>query len=247
MSGVRSLADLGDRSEPGGGARTDFPDFEAHSGPMQREIGEIWSALPAGAVDQPQVRQAPRPAGLILAGGRGRRVGGRDKGLMPYHGRPLVAWMLERLAPQVDEICISANRNLDAYHRYGHPVLPDSLPEYPGPLAGLREGLAAVAADWLLAVPCDVPHLPLDCAQRLLAAATAQERCAAYPRAGGADHYAVLLLHKRCAGALEAYLRAGGRSVRGLLDVVGAAAVEFEAAEGFANLNTLQDFEAPPP
>ncbi len=188
-----------------------------------------------------------RPAGLILAGGRGRRVGGQDKGLMPYRGRPLVEWVLERLAPQVEEICISANRNLDAYRRYGCPVLPDTLPEYPGPLAGLREGLAAVAADWLLAVPCDVPHLPLDCAQRLLAAAMAQQRCAAYPRAGGADHYAVLLLHKRCAGALEAYLRDGGCSVHGFLGTVGAAAVEFEAAENFANLNTIGDFKAPSP
>ncbi len=190
---------------------------------------------------------AGKPAGLILAGGRGRRVGGQDKGLMPYRGRPLVEWVLERLAPQVDEICISANRNLDAYRRYGYPVLPDTLPEYPGPLAGLREGLAAVAAEWVLAVPCDVPNLPLDCAQRLLLAAGARGCCAAYPRAGGADHYAVLLLHKRCAGALGAYLRDGGRSMHGFLDGVGAIAVEFGAAEAFANLNTPQDFEAPAP
>lgn len=192
----------------------------------------------------PESLSMNRPAGLILAGGRGRRVGGRDKGLMPYRGRSLVEWVLERLAPQVEEICISANRNLDAYRRYGYPVLPDALPEYPGPLAGLREGLAAVAADWLLAVPCDVPHLPLDCGQRLLLAAGAQGYCAAYPRAGGADHYAVLLLNKRCAGALETYLRHGGRSVHGFLGNVGAAAVEFGAAEDFANLNTPRDFTA---
>lgn len=189
---------------------------------------------------------AVKPAGLILAGGRGRRVGGQDKGLMPYRGRPLVERVLERLAPQVEEICISANRNLDTYRRYGYPVLPDTLPEYPGPLAGLREGLAAVAAEWLLAVPCDVPHLPLDCARHLLLATGAQGCCAAYPRAG-ADHYAVLLLHQRCADALEAYLRDGGRSVHGFLGVVGAAAVEFGAAEDFANLNAIEDFEAPSP
>ena len=190
---------------------------------------------------------AAKPAGLVLAGGRGRRVGGRDKGLLLYRGRPLVEWVLERLAPQVGEIFISANRNLETYARYGYPVLADTLPEHPGPLAGLREGLKAASANWLLAVPCDVPRLPLDCANRLLLAAVGEGCCAAYPRAGGADHYAVLLLHKRCASALEAYLRDGGRSVHGFLDGVGAVAVEFGAAEAFANLNTPQDFEAPPP
>lgn len=189
----------------------------------------------------------PKPTGLILAGGRGRRVGGRDKGLLPYRGRALVEWVLERLTPQAGEIFISANRNLDAYTRYGYPVLVDSLPEYPGPLAGIREGLKAATRDWLLAVPCDMPRLPLDCVERLLQAAVARGAQAAYPRVGGTDHYAVLLAHKSCAGALDGYLQSGGRSVHGFLTAVGALAVQFGAAEDFINLNAPADFAVPSP
>ncbi len=183
--------------------------------------------------------------GLILAGGRGRRLGGQDKGLVPYRGRPLVEWVLARLAPQVDGIFISANRNLEVYARYGHPVLPDTLADYAGPLAGVREGLGAAPAEWLLSAPCDVPQLPADCAARLLQAAVDQGRTAAYARAGEVDHYAVLLLHKTCAAALDAYLQSGGRSLRGFLAAEMAVAVRFDAAQAFANLNTPEDLAAP--
>ncbi|MDP2253153.1 MAG: NTP transferase domain-containing protein, partial [Thiobacillus sp.] len=73
-----------------------------------------------------------RVAAVILAGGQGRRMGGADKGLIDYRGRPLVEWALAALAPQVGEILISANRNLDLYAAYGHRVLPDTMPDFPG-------------------------------------------------------------------------------------------------------------------
>lgn len=100
---------------------------------------------------------AERVAAVILAGGQGRRMGGADKGLLDYRGRPLVEWVLDALAPQVAEILISANRNLDRYARYGRRVLPDALPDFPGPLAGVLAALDAVDTEWLLAVPCDTP------------------------------------------------------------------------------------------
>ena len=184
--------------------------------------------------------------GLILAGGRGSRLGGLDKGLLPYRGRPLVEWALAGLKPQVGAILVSANRNLTAYAHYGHPVLPDALAGYPGPLAGIREGLKAAPTPWLLAVPCDVPQLPPDCAARLLQAALAQHAQAAYARAAGESHYAVLLMQRSLTAALEAYLQSGGRSVHGFLARQGALAVDFDDPQAFANLNTTQDLGLPP-
>ena len=184
--------------------------------------------------------------GLILAGGRGSRLGGQDKGLLPYRGRPLVEWVLAGLKPQVGAILISANRNPAAYARYGHPVLSDTLPDYPGPLAGIREGLKATSTPWLLAVPCDMPHLPADCAARLMQAALAQHAQVAYARAAGESHYAVLLMQRSLTAALEAYLQSGGRSVHGFLARQGALAVDFDDPQAFANLNTTQDLGLPP-
>ena len=184
--------------------------------------------------------------GLILAGGRGSRLGGQDKGLLSFRGRPLVEWVLAGLKPQVGTILISANRNLAAYARYGYPVLPDALADYPGPLAGIREGLQAASTSWLLAVPCDVPHLPPDCAARLLQAASAQHAQAAYARAAGESHDAVLLMQRSLTAALEAYLQSGGRSVHGFLARQGALAVDFDDPQAFANLNTPQDLGMPP-
>ena len=113
--------------------------------------------------------------GLILAGGRGSRMGGVDKGLQNHLGLPMAMHALMRLAPQVGEIMINANRNLGAYESMGVPVWPDSLPDYAGPLAGFLTGLERCETQWLLTVPCDTPLFPLDLAQRLAAAADAHD------------------------------------------------------------------------
>ena len=97
----------------------------------------------------------PSISGLVLAGGQGRRMGGVDKGLELLNGRPLVAWVLERLAPQVDEILISANQNLEHYRSFGHPVLPDEVGGFAGPLAGLERALASARHDLVVTSPCD--------------------------------------------------------------------------------------------
>jgi cyclic pyranopterin phosphate synthase len=110
---------------------------------------------------------------VILAGGEGRRMGGRDKGLLELSGRPLVEWSLEALSRQtrsVDHVLISANRHLPDYARFGFPVLRDVYPGHPGPLAGIHSALLASPAKYLLIVPCDVPFLPADLVEKLLAA-----------------------------------------------------------------------------
>ena len=183
---------------------------------------------------------AERVAAVILAGGQGSRMGGADKGLIPYQGRPLVEWVLAALGPQVDELVISANRNLEVYRTYGHRVLPDSLPDFPGPLAGVLTAMQSVAADWLLVAPCDTPHLPLDLAPRLLAAA----RGARVPLAVAADsaraHHSCFIVHTAQRDELAAFLARGERAVRHWQAEMPSTTVQLDAA-CFANFNRPQD------
>ena len=105
--------------------------------------------------------------GLILAGGRGSRMGGVDKGLQNFHGIPLAQHALRRLAPQVGHLMLNANRNLDAYRAMGAPVWGDEVPDFPGPLAGMLAGLRHCETPYLVTAPCDTPYFPDDLTARL--------------------------------------------------------------------------------
>src|SRR5665213_1132642 len=105
--------------------------------------------------------------GLVLAGGRGSRMGGVDKGLQEYHGMALAQHALNRLAPQVGRAMINANRNLDVYRSMGVPVWADESADYPGPLAGMLAGLAHCETPYLATVPCDTPDFPTDLVRKL--------------------------------------------------------------------------------
>ena len=113
--------------------------------------------------------------GLILAGGRGSRMGGVDKGLQNFNGMPLALHTLMRLAPQVGEVMVNANRNLSAYESFGVPVWPDGLADHAGPLAGFLTGLERCETPYLVSVPCDTPLFPLDLVDRLALALDAQQ------------------------------------------------------------------------
>lgn len=179
-------------------------------------------------------------AAVILAGGQGRRMGGADKGLIDYQGRPLVAWALAALAPQVGEILISANRNLETYAAYGHRVLPDTMPDFPGPLAGVLAALDAVTADWLLVAPCDTPHLPADLAARLLDAALRESVPLAVASDDERVHYGCFLVRTVQRGKLAAFLARGERAVHRWQAGLPSTAVRFDAAS-FVNFNQPQD------
>jgi len=182
-----------------------------------------------------------RVAAVMLAGGQGSRMGGAGKGLIDYQGRPLIEWGLAVLAPQVGEIVISANRNLERYAAYGYRVLPDTLPGFPGPLAGVFAALDAVTTEWLLVVPCDTPHLPADLALRLLGAAQLE----GVPLAMAADdariHHSCFLVHTGQRDHLADFLARGERAVRRWQAQLSSATVRFDAA-AFANLNRPDDF-----
>ena len=142
--------------------------------------------------------------GVVLAGGRGRRMGGVDKGLMPLAGRPAVAHVLDRLAPQVDRLLINANRNRAAYAAYGHPVIADRTGDFAGPLAGMAAALAVAETELVLTVPCDTPWLPADLAARLHAARARDAAAIATVADGATTHPVFALLPRGLGPSLEA-------------------------------------------
>lgn len=182
--------------------------------------------------------------GLILAGGAGRRMGGADKGLLDWQGRPLVAHAIERLAPQVGRLIISANRNRDAYAGFGYPVIDDELQGFQGPLAGLAAGLAACTTEWLACVPCDCPRLPLDLVAQLLVAAEEADAALAVATTDEGLQPTFQLCRRDLLPALEAYLAHGERRVSAWCRRQGAAEAFFEDAVAFRNLNAPADLLA---
>lgn len=183
---------------------------------------------------------AERVAAVILAGGQGSRMGGADKGLVEYRGRPLIEWALDVLRPQVDELVISANRNLDTYAAYGQRVLSDTLPDYPGPLAGILTAMLSVAADWLVVVPCDTPHLPADLVARLLQAAQQAKVSLAIAADDTHTHHTCFIVRTGQRDALAAFLARGERAVRRWQEALPSILVQFDAA-AFVNLNRPED------
>jgi molybdenum cofactor guanylyltransferase len=186
--------------------------------------------------------------GLILAGGRGQRMGGVDKGLQTWHGLPLVDHALARLAPQVREVMISANRNAALYAARTAHVLADASDDFPGPLAGILAGLRAARTPWLAVVPCDSPQLPPDLVARL-AQGIAAARGAVVQRDHGAAGLRLepvcCLLSTALADDLARYLAEGGRKVEGWVSRH-AAPVRFDGpddAAAFANVNTPADLQ----
>jgi len=185
--------------------------------------------------------------GLVLAGGMGRRMGGADKGLLLLHGRTLAALTLERLAPQVGSVLISANRNQETYAALGAPVLPDLLPDYPGPLAGLHAALSCIETPWLATCPCDSPYLPPDLVARLAEAALASGAPLAVARTEGQNQPAFMLCRRELLPTLTAYLLAGNRKFSAWQEAQGAVAADFEdCPDAFTNFNTPEDLQQAP-
>ena len=183
--------------------------------------------------------------GLVLAGGRGSRMGGVDKGLQPHLGMPLAMHALLRLSPQVGEIMINANRNLAAYESMGVPVWPDTLSDYPGPLAGFLTGLERCATPYLATVPCDSPLFPEDFVARLadrLDAEDAEIAIAATNEDGELRLQPVFCLMR--ASVMESLVRftgGGRRKIDAWTATLRHVAVEFDDARAFVNANTVAE------
>lgn len=182
---------------------------------------------------------------LILAGGQGSRMGGTDKGLIEFAGRPLIEHVLTRIAGGVDAVLISANRNLDAYRRYGLAVIADATADFPGPLAGIARGLEQCATEWLWVVPCDAPQVDVRLLDRLAEACRERDALAAVPLENGQMHPTFALLHRNVLAALKDYLAEGRRAAHAWLMTLPATEVECgDHPEWFVNLNTPEELTA---
>ena len=196
--------------------------------------------------------------GLVLAGGRGSRMGGADKGLQNHRGLPLALHALLRLQPQVGATMLNANRNLGAYEAMGVPVWPDDHADFAGPLAGMLVGLAHCETPWLVTVPCDTPNFPADLVERLAAAAQAEgadiAMAATREPAQGADGDAVArgqpavqvqpvfcLLKASLLESLGDFLARGQRKIDSWTAQHRSATVVFDDSAAFFNANTLEE------
>lgn len=178
---------------------------------------------------------------IVLAGGAGRRMGGEDKGLLLLKQKPLIEWVLARIAPQVDEIIISANRNLERYQSFGYSVVQDKTQGYAGPLAGIARGLLDARHEMVLSVPCDTPFLPDDLVARLYQGLHGEEFDLALPLVGGKGQHAIALMHRKVGANLAVFLAQGGRAVHEWQAGLKCAPVDFsDAAPFFVNLNQPQ-------
>jgi molybdopterin-guanine dinucleotide biosynthesis protein A len=179
-------------------------------------------------------------SGVVLAGGQGRRMGGVDKGLKPLRGKPMAQWALERLAPQVDEILINCNQNLDAYARFGYRLVPDEIGGFAGPLAGLHASLKAAAHTLVVTVPCDSPFLPSDLVSRLKS--KLGDNVLAVAKTGDQPHPVFSLVRRDVLDNLEAFLRSGGRKIDAWYASLATVEVSFDdEADAFRNINTLEE------
>lgn len=183
--------------------------------------------------------------GLILAGGRGSRMGHVDKGLQPFRGAPMALHVMLRLAPQVGELMINANQNLGPYEGFGVAVWPDELAGFAGPLAGLQTGLSHCDTPYLVTAPCDSPFLPTDLVARLSQALLTEDAELAVAVTGEGDtrqaHPVFCLVKSTLLPHLSAYLQGGGRKVDAWYASLKVVEVHFDDEAAFRNINTLED------
>jgi molybdopterin-guanine dinucleotide biosynthesis protein A len=191
--------------------------------------------------------------GAILAGGRSRRMGGGDKGLKPLGGKPMVAQVIERLAPQVTSLIINTNNDPKAYASFGLPVAADILGEFAGPLAGVLTVIRWAQenrpdARWVFTTACDIPFLPMDCVQTLSRAATSAHATYAGASSSSGAHYTTGLWSVESADDIAAFLARGERKVRSWVERQRHINVFFhensKGCDPFFNINTPEDVVA---
>jgi len=172
-------------------------------------------------------------------------MGGVDKGLRELRGKPLVAWVLERFAPQVDEVLINANQNLDVYARFGPRVISDEIGGFAGPLAGLQRGLTEASHPLVATVPCDSPFLPSDLVARLAAAMDTAQAQLAVARTGQQPHPVFCVCRRDVAPHLTRFLAGGGRKIDAWYATLAVVEVAFDdEPDAFSNINTPEELRA---
>ncbi len=187
--------------------------------------------------------------GLILAGGRAQRMGGIDKGFIPFHGKPLIESAISRLKPQVSTILINANRNITKYAHYGYPVIMDETPDFSGPLAGFSIGLKHCKTPYLLTSPCDSPLLPTDLVEKMVAELEGKELELMYASSKDEDgkvwaQPVFCLMRSSLQDSLSVFLSKGDLKIDRWFKELKVGTVIFETPQAFANVNTPEELAA---
>jgi molybdenum cofactor guanylyltransferase len=186
--------------------------------------------------------------GIVLAGGLGRRMGGVDKGLVELDGKPMVAHVIARLGSQVGAILVNANQNVERYALLAHPVVPDAVGGFAGPLAGLHAGLVHTRTPYAVTVPCDSPFLPHDLVARLAEGLQRNEAQLAVARTFDQPHPVFALVRADVLPHLAAFLTGGGRKIDAWYETLRVVEVAFDdCADAFRNINTRDELAAASP
>ncbi len=188
---------------------------------------------------------SPKITALILAGGRGSRMGSVDKGLQLFKGVPMVAHVLNRMSPQVDEVIINANRSIEQYAAFGHRVVPDTIDGFAGPLAGLHVGMMHATTPLLATAPCDSPFLPLDLVTRLHSSLAIGNADLAVAKTYDQAHPVFCLVKRELEPHLREFLANGQRKIDKWYATLRVVEVQFDDQESaFANINTEDELRA---
>jgi molybdenum cofactor guanylyltransferase len=192
---------------------------------------------------------AEQITGLILAGGRAQRMGGIDKGLIPFHQKPLIETTIQRLKAQVGPILINANRNITKYAVYGYPVIMDETPDFSGPLAGFLMGLKNCKTPYLLTTPCDSPLFPEDLATKLASELEQANLDLVYASSKEADgkvwaQPVFCLMRANLQDSLISFLDKGDLKIDRWFKELKSGTVIFDNAQAFANANTPEELQS---
>jgi molybdopterin-guanine dinucleotide biosynthesis protein A len=186
---------------------------------------------------------------LILAGGRAQRMGGIDKGLIPFHGKPLIESAIAKLKPQAQTIVINANRNITKYASYGYSVIMDETPDFSGPLAGFSVGLKACKTSYLLTSPCDSPLLPENLAESFIAEMERGDFQLVYASTKEVDSKiwaqpVFCLMQSNLQDSLNQFLQKGDLKIDRWFKELRSSTVIFDDPQSFANVNTPEELKS---
>jgi molybdenum cofactor guanylyltransferase len=181
-------------------------------------------------------------AGVILAGGRSRRMDNQDKGLVGFKGRPMISYAIAALSPVVDYVLINANRNIDQYRQFGWPVISDQTDSFDGPLAGILSAMIHAEADVLVVIPCDSPFITTEHLQKLILTRAENNADVAVAFDGTRVHPVFLAIRAELQVSLQNYLADGQRKVEAWLDRQNLVRANFSGeSEIFCNINTMAE------
>ena len=183
--------------------------------------------------------------GIILAGGRARRMGGQDKGLIQLARKPMIEYVINAIDPQVDAIIINANRNQADYEKYGFPVVADQIEGYCGPLAGMASGLQAAKTPFVVTVPCDSPLIPDDLVQKLFSTLQDKDAEICTPLSNGRLQPVFTLMKSELLSSMLDFLNNGERKIDKWFEKHRLAIADFsEQPETFININSAEELAA---